>query len=120
MDTLRQVGWMFARLVALAVLIVSGWMLVINLVDVSYEGRILAWILLSGVVGVAGAILYLASIDGPPRYHTRPRRALGWGAMLAAMYLPSTLSYFLLPVVALLLPTIFTIDSSKEEPVTSS
>lgn len=67
MDTLRRVGWMFARLVALAVLVVSAW-----------------------------------------------------GAMLAAMYLPSSLSYFLLPLVALLLPTIFTLDSSKEEPVTSS
>lgn len=119
MDTLRRVGWMFARLVALAVLVVSGWMFIINLVEVSYEGWILAWILLSGLAGVAGAILYLLSIDGPNRYRTRRRRSLGWAAMLAAMLLPTSLSFFLLPTLAVLIPTLFIVDAGGE-PVTSS
>lgn len=120
MDTLRWVGWMFARLVALAVLIVSGWMFIINLVDVSYQGWILAWILLSGVAGVVGGTLYLLSIDGPNRYRTRTRRSLGWAAMLVAMLLPSSLSFFLLPTLAVLVPTLFIAHSPRGEPVTSS
>lgn len=120
MDTLRRVGWMFARLVALAVLIVSGWMFIINLVEVSYEGWILVWILLSGLAGVAGGALYLLSIDGPDRYRTRGRRSLGWVAMLLAMLLPTSLSFFLLPTLAVLIPTLFIADSAGGEPVTSS
>lgn len=120
MDTLRSVGWMFARLVAFAVGLVSVWMFIINIVEVSYEGTILAWILLSGVAGAAGAAFYLLSIDGPERFRTRARRAMGWVAMFAAMILPSSLSFFLLPLVTLLLPSLFMIRSPEEETVTSS
>ncbi len=111
---------MFARLVAVAVLIVSGWMFIINLVEVSYEGWILVWILLSGLAGVAGSALYLLSIDGPDRHRTRGRRSLGWVAMLLAMLLPTSLSFFLLPTLAVLIPTLFIADSAGGEPVTSS
>lgn len=120
MDTARSIGWMFARLIALAVAVVSGWMFVINVAEMDYDGLILIWILVSGVAGVAGGVLYLLSIDGPVRYRTRRTRFLGWAAMLAAMLLPSSLSFFLLPILAVLIPSLFTIDSGSGGAVTSS
>lgn len=107
MPSMRFVGWLLARLVAVAVLLPSVWIFILNaFIDVDYDGRILVWILISGAAGTAGSLLYLLSIDGPPRYRTRLIRTVGWAMMLAAMVLPSSLSFFLLPMVALLFPTL--------------
>lgn len=118
MGTLRWLGWMFARLLALAVLLVSVWMLIINAIQLDYAGWVLVWILVSGIVGTGGGLLYLASIDGPKRYRTRAWRAIGWAGMLIAMLLPTSLSFFLLPLLATLIPTLAI--NPKNEAVTSS
>jgi hypothetical protein len=117
---LRRLGWMLARLVALAVVLVSAWMLIINLVELDYDDWVLAWILLSGIVGAVGGSLFLLSIDGPDGFRTNVRRRLGWASMLIAMLLPTSLSFFLLPMVAVLIPTIFNVESPGGEVVTSS
>lgn len=112
---------MFARFVALAVLLLSAWLFVANVIEVRYEGLILVWILISGLVGTAGGVLYLLSIDGPGHYRTRTLRTAGWAMMLAAMILPSSLSFFILPMVALLFPTLVVIPKGdKTGPITSS
>lgn len=106
METLRWLGWMYARLVAVAVTIASAWVFLINAAGRSYQGWILAWILVSGVVGTVGGPLYLLSIDGPARFRGALKRRLGWAAMFAAMLLPSSISFFLLPMVLTLVPTL--------------
>lgn len=123
MSTLRWLGWMFARLVAVAVAILGAWMFIINVVQISFEGWILAWILGSGVLGAAGGAFYLLSIDGPDRYRRKVLRTLGWAAMFLAMVLPTSLSFFLLPMVLLIVPTVFISPeptAEREEPVTSA
>jgi hypothetical protein len=89
--------------VGTAVLIYSGFLLVINLAELiagsnAYEGFILAWILASGVVGIIGSLAFLASLDGPDRTRTKSYRLGGWLLMLAAVSLPSSVTFLLLPL----------------------
>lgn len=117
-------GWMFARFVAVSVVVLSAWMLLINLVDVEYEGWVLVWILASGLVGAASGILYLLSVDGPVRFRTPRYRLWGWGGMLAAVLLPTSLTLMLVPMVLVLIPTLFKLsgggDEDTEEAITSA
>ncbi|HSM46014.1 MAG TPA: hypothetical protein VK969_13445, partial [Acidimicrobiia bacterium] len=107
--------------VALAVILLSAWLFVAKALEVRHEGLIFVWILISGLAGTAGGVLYLLSIDGPGRYRTRALRTAGWAMMLAAMTLPSSLSFFMLPMVALLFPTLVVIPKGDETgPITSS
>jgi hypothetical protein len=116
---------MLARLVALAVLLLGAWLLVVNVV-VALAGErydetwILAWVLISGLAGAAGGSIYLLSIDGPARFHTRSWRLWGWGAMFASALLPHSFSFIVLPAVLALLPTVFFVSGVQKEAVTSS
>lgn len=101
MTSLRWIGLMFARLVALAVATVSGWMLFVNLADISYAGWVLAWILVSGLVGSVAGVVFLLSLDGPARFRTTRIRLWSWAGMTAAVLIPTSLSLFLLPMVLL-------------------
>jgi hypothetical protein len=99
---LRAYKW-YGRFVGLAVLIYSGLLLVINLAELiagsnGYEGFIMAWILASGVVGIIGSLAFLAGLDGPDRTRTKSYRLGGWLVMLAACLLPSSVTFFLLPL----------------------
>lgn len=101
----RQISLMFARLVALAVTLLGGWLLLINLVELNYEGWVLAWILVSGLIGAIGGPLFLLSLDGPRRFRTRSWRMGGWLLMLGSALLPTSLQIYVLPLVLLVLPT---------------
>ena len=114
MDLLRWMGRMFARFVAVSVTLVSGWMFLNNVLELRYGGWVLAWILGSGLVGALGGVAYLISLDGPERYRTRPYRWGGWAAMLAAVMLPTSLTFMLVPLVLLLVPSLFMRPGSKE------
>lgn len=121
METLRRFGWLFARLIALAVLLLNAWIFVINLAEQGYdESWVLIWVLASGLMGAAGGSLYLLSTDGPPRLRSRPWRMAGWAGMMLASALPHSFTYLVIPLVLALIPTLFSIDSSGGEPVTSS
>lgn len=121
MDTLRRFGWMFARLVALAVLLLNAWIFIINMGEQGYdETWVLVWVLASGLVGAAGGLTYLFSIDGPPRFQTRPWRLGGWVGMMAASLLPHSFTFIVVPLVLALIPTLFMSPRSGGEPVTSS
>ncbi|HZD22585.1 MAG TPA: hypothetical protein VE569_04190 [Acidimicrobiia bacterium] len=72
----------------------------------------------SGLAGALGGSLYLLSIDGFERFRAALHRRTGWLAMLVAMMLPSSLSFFLLPMVVTLVPTLIRV-ASKGDAVTS-
>ena len=125
MDLLRWMGWMFARFVAISVAIMGAWMFIANVADVSYEGWVLVWILLSGVAGATGGSVYLLSVDGPPRFRSKRLRTWGWAGMLAAALLPTSLTLMLVPLVLVIVPTLFkqtteSAEAQSEGTVTSS
>lgn len=122
MDLLLWMARMYARFVAISVAILGAWIFVINLFELDGEFWILSWVLLSGLAGAAGGVLYLLSMDGPERFRTRSRRFIGWLAMLVSVMLPTSLTLMLVPLVLLLIPSLFAMrpqDGEAEEPVTS-
>jgi hypothetical protein len=106
---------MYARFVAVSVALLSGWMFVINVFDRGWKIWVLVWILVSGLVGAVGGVLYLLTFDGPERFHSKRHRFWGWGAMLVAVLLPTSLTFMLVPLVLLLLPSVFAITSRADE-----
>jgi hypothetical protein len=114
MELLRWMGLMYARFVAVSVTVLSAWIFVVNLFELRGPGWALAWILSSGLVGAVGGLAYLLSLDGPVRFHTRAHRIGGWVAMLAAVILPTSLTPILIPLVVLLIPTLFGATAKKE------
>lgn len=118
---LKRLGQTLAKFVGLIFTVLGLWVLVVNLVDVSYSGAILAWILASGVLGCAGGLLYLLSFDGPERLRTRRARIIGWVGMVALAMLPTSLSIPLLAMVLLVIPTLVTrSDEGEPEPSPSA
>jgi hypothetical protein len=103
---LGRLGWSLARLVGLAFVLAGGWLFLVNVVEVSYSGGVLVWILLSGLVGATGGVLFLLSIDGPTRFRTRRTRLVGWVMMWALVALPSALILALAPMMLLTIPTL--------------
>lgn len=104
---MRFVATAYARFVGLVVFLYGGWMFGVNLVDsvIGDNGYDPSWIvyviLLFGAVGVAGAMVFLLSLDGPQRWRTRTRRVIGWTGMILCLLLPTSISFFLLPLAGL-------------------
>ncbi len=98
----------FYRLVGLATTIFGLWVVFINLIEVSYSGWILTWILSAGFLGALGGVLFLLSFDGPPRLGTRKMRLFGWLGMLFLAFLPWSFQFVMLPLVLLVLPALIT------------
>lgn len=118
---MRTVGLMFARFVALAMLLLGAWIFVINSIERGYdEPWVFLWVVFSGLVGAVGGTLYLLSIDGPERLRTRSWRMWGWGGMMASALLPHSFSFIVIPLVIALVPTLFTFGTQTETPITSS
>ncbi len=124
MDLLRWMGRIFARFVAVSVTLISAWTFAINVTHPdAWEAWVYAWIITSGIIGVVGGVVYLLSLDGPIRFHNRLFRLGGWLMMLLAVVLPTNLTFMLVPLVLVLIPTLFTVDRgdrAQEEPVTSA
>jgi hypothetical protein len=91
-------------LVGLGFSLLGTWVLVINLIERRYEGATLAWILASGLAGGVGGGLFLLSIDGPPKFRSRPVRLTGWVGMLLLAAMPTSVSFLLLLLVVLTIP----------------
>lgn len=119
-NVMKRVGWMFARFVALAVAMFGAWLFIANVTELDYSGGVLAWILVSGALGAFGGSLFLLSIDGPERFRRRGLRVLGWLGMLACVILPTALSILMLPLVVVLLPTLFMRASGADEQAITS
>ena len=103
---MRRLARAFYRLVGLAVTLFGAWVLLINLVDVSYSGWILAWILSAGLLGAVGGVIFLLSFDGPARLRTRQVRLLGWLGMVFSALMPWSFQFVMLPLVLLTLPAL--------------
>ena len=120
---LKWMGRTFARFVGLAVMILGGWILLVNLVEGPKDaGWVYAWVLGSGALGAAGGLSYLFSFDGPPQFRRRWVRVLSWVGMLFSVLLPTTLTFMLVPLVLLVSPTLFMVPtpvSPAGDPVTS-
>lgn len=114
---MRRLGRAFYRLIGLAVTLLGAWVLFINLVDVSYSGWVLVWILSAGLLGAIGGVLFLLSFDGPPRARTRQVRLLGWLGMLFLALLPWSFQFVMLPLVLLTLPALATGYSQEVAPI---
>jgi hypothetical protein len=121
MDLLRWMGRTFVRFVAVSVAILGVWMFILNLGASGWDPVTYVWILASGAAGAVGGVLFLLSIDGPPRFRTKRTRITGWGLMLASVLLPTSLTFMLVPLVLLLIPTLFKVpgEDAGEELVTS-
>jgi hypothetical protein len=121
MDLLRWMGRTFVRFVAISVAILGVWMFILNLGASGWNPVTYVWILASGAAGAAGGVLFLLSIDGPLRFRTKRTRITGWVLMLASVLLPTSLTFMLVPLVLLLIPTLFKVpgEDAGEEPVTS-
>jgi len=116
-------GRIFARFVAVSVAILSAWLFVVNITQPgAWEPWVYVWIIASGLAGTMGAVIYLLSLDGPGRFHTRLFRWGGWAMMLLAVVLPTTLTFMLVPLVLVLIPTLLTVgrdSQANEEAITS-
>jgi hypothetical protein len=78
-------------------------------------GSVVALIVAFGLIGVAGGLTYLFTFDGPGPFRARWVRVLGWGGMLASVLLPTSLSVMLVPMVLLVLPTLFLTPDRVQE-----
>lgn len=107
---LGRIGWSLARVVGLCFALLGGWVLfgnaVVSIAGSRYGEWVLAWVLLSGLAGVSGGVLYLLSIDGPTGLRTRRIRLVGWLLMLGLALLPSSLTQVLISLVLLAIPTL--------------
>jgi hypothetical protein len=87
--------------------ILGFWVFAINVIEDSYTGGTLRWILVSGALGGVGGVFYLLSFDGPSRLRTRWIRISGWMGMLVLAVLPWSFTFLVLPMFALTIPTLF-------------
>lgn len=104
---MRRIGLSFARLVGLAVMILGALIFIVNIGDRGWDSWILVWILASGLLGAMSGLAFLFSFDGPDRFKSRSVRVLGWLGMLVSVSLPTSLTFILVPMVLLALPTVF-------------
>jgi hypothetical protein len=115
MDLLRWMWWMFARFVAVSVLILNAWMLLGHLTASDYRGWVYIWVMFSALAGAVGATLYLLTLDGPPSFRNRRIRLTGWVGMFVAVLLPTSLWLMLVPLVLALVPSLFMFPGKAEE-----
>jgi hypothetical protein len=100
-------------MVGLIFVLAGGWLFLVNVAEVSYSGGVLVWILLSGLVGATGGVLFLLSIDGPMRFRTRRTRLTGWVMMWALVVLPTALILVLAPMMVCTIPAL---TSDRDSP----
>jgi hypothetical protein len=117
---MRRLAPTFCRLIGLASTMLGMWVLLINSVELSYSGWILAWILSAGFLGGIGGILFLLSFDGPARLRKLRVRLLGWAGMLFLAFLPWSFQFVLLPLVLLVLPALNVQLPGSRSPETQS
>lgn len=111
----------YGRFVGLTVLLYAAWMFGANVIgtlagDGISSAGLLALVLVLGLVGLASAIVYLRSFDGPVQARTKNRRTVGWLGMLITVLLPTSISFFLAPMVLIALATLFISPESHSMP----
>jgi hypothetical protein len=120
-----RIGRTLGRFVGLTLTLYGLWILGVNIVELftgdGFEsGTILLWVLASGAVAAAGGVVYLLSFDGPPAWSRRRVRAWGLAMMFVGSLLPTSLSFLLLGMLVLAIPSVlvrFDSPSSAKDPL---
>lgn len=116
-------GWMYARFVAVSVAILGGVMFFGNVANPGFQIWVWIWVLVSGLLGMAGGVGFMLTIDGPDRFRQKWVRAVSWAAMLVAVALPTSLTLMLAPLTFVLIVALFVgwgHPDKEDEPVTSA
>lgn len=95
---------LFGRFVGLVVLLYGGWMAAVNINPEDpmafYDSN---WVrpaaIAFGTLGFLSSLVFLLSLDGPPRWRSTGLRATGWVGMVIALLLPTSITIFVLPLV---------------------
>lgn len=124
MELVRWMGRAFARLVALIIMILSGWALLVNVIDlirgdIEAPGLAAVLVVSAGISGALGGLAYLASFDGPSTLRTQRLRLAGWFGMLIATLLPTSFTLMVLPIVLVVCPLFPYLKLVDEHLVTS-
>jgi len=104
LTVVRRPATIFARFVGLAILLYGAVAFFGNLVGAiansDYDPFWVLYLVLGvGLTGMAGAVVFLLSFDGPGPWRTRGRRALGWLGMLMCALLPASFVLLIAPLV---------------------
>jgi hypothetical protein len=110
-----HISQVFARLVSIAIALLGAWILIRNVTGRNYEGWVLAYILLTSLLGLVGGTLYVLTMDGPQRFHTSTWRMWGWWLMLVSV-IYTTINVIAVPLVALVFPGLPWMRDRQEKP----
>lgn len=104
---MRRLAVTYARVVGLTVVVLSAWMVAVNVVqhgfgENTYDPPSMFYVVIGfGLVGLVGGVAFLLSWDGPDRFRSRTLRIVGWLGMLFMAMLPWSFTFIFLPLVAL-------------------
>jgi hypothetical protein len=93
-----------ARVAGIAAVLLGLWVFGVNFVqsvlgENGYDPRWMVWVILAwGLVGAAGGVVFLLSLEGPQRWRTQTRRLIGWLGMLVLAVLPSVTLLVMVPL----------------------
>jgi hypothetical protein len=99
----RHLATSFARFIGLAIFLYGAVIFFGNLVgaigDAGFDPFWALYLVLGvGLTGMAGAVVFLLSFDGPAQWRTRGRRALGWIGMLICALIPASFVLLIAPL----------------------
>jgi hypothetical protein len=105
-------------------MILSGWGLFVNVIDllrgeIEAPGLLVVVVVSTGISGTLGGLVYLLSFDGPRALRTQRLRLFGWMGMLIAALLPTSLTLMIVPMVLLVCPVLPYLKLVEEQLVTS-
>ncbi|MDP9143897.1 MAG: hypothetical protein M3N43_04235 [Actinomycetota bacterium] len=100
---MRRFATIFARFVGLTIFLYGAVIFFGNLVaamgNAAYDPFWSLYLVLGvGLTGMAGAVVFLLTFDGPFPWRTRGRRALGWIGMLMCALLPASFVLLIAPL----------------------
>ena len=104
---MRRIAAIYARLIGLLVVVLSAWMVSVNVVqhvfgENTYDPPAMLYVVLGfGLVGMVGGTVFLLSWDGPQRFRSPALRVVGWLGMMFMAFLPWSFTFLFFPLVAL-------------------
>lgn len=114
---LQWMGRMSARFAGLIFILYGGLLFIGNLFgliggDLPAPWWAIAWVLSSGLLALAGGTIYILTFDGPPAWHTKPRRSAAVISMVLSSFVPSTVGAIVFVFAVLAAPSIWALRGS--------
>ena len=110
----RGIGRSLARFAGLSFALLGAWIFAVNITLGSYSAAIRIWILSAGLMGLVGGVMFLLSFDGPARFRIRRARIAGWLGMLGLASVPTSLSFLLVGMLILTVPSVLRLPAQRE------